>query len=68
MADSIMKNAASAKVLRESEKVFRELVKRSKERPMTPEERHQQKVSFIMGTMGKNSKLSREDIERILKN
>lgn len=50
------------------EKVLRELAEQSRKRPMTPEERHQQKVSFIMGTMGKNSKLSREDIERILKN
>jgi hypothetical protein len=35
-------------------------------RPMTPEQRHQQKVSFIMGTMGEGSTVTREEIERIL--
>ena len=41
-------------------------LKRAATRPMTPEERHQQRVSFIVGTMGSDSTLSREDVERIL--
>ena len=33
---------------------------------MTTQERHQQKVSFIMGTMGSDSTITREDVEKIL--
>lgn len=41
-------------------------LKRAANRPMTPEERHQQKVSFIVGTMGSDSAITREDVHRIL--
>ena len=40
--------------------------KKASARKMTPEERHQQKVSFIMGTIGSDSTLTREDVQRIL--
>lgn len=35
-------------------------------RRMTAEERRQQKVSFIMGTMGDDSTITREKVEEIL--
>lgn len=33
---------------------------------MTPDERHQQMVSFVMGTMSMNSTITREEVESIL--
>lgn len=33
---------------------------------MTPDERHQQMVSFVMGTMSMDSTITREEVERIL--
>lgn len=35
-------------------------------RPMTAEERRQQKISFIVGTMGSDSAITREKVESIL--
>ena len=35
-------------------------------RQMTAEERRQQKVSFIVGTMGDDSTITREKVEKIL--
>ena len=43
-----------------------EALKKAATRGMTPEERHQQKVSFIVGTMGGDSTITREKVERIL--
>ena len=36
-------------------------------RQMTPEERHKQRVSFIMGTMSRDSTITREEVKRIIK-
>ena len=44
-------------------KKLREVAKRS----MTPAERHEQTVSFVMGTMGGKSTITREEIEKIVK-
>ena len=33
---------------------------------MTPDERHQQMVSFVMGTMSMDSRITREEVESIL--
>lgn len=33
---------------------------------MTPDERHQQMVSFVMGTMSMDSTITREEVESIL--
>ncbi len=35
-------------------------------RQMTPEERYQQKLSFIVGTMGGGCTMTREEVQRIL--
>lgn len=43
-----------------------EALEKAAARPMTPEERHQQKVSFILGTMGGDSTITREKVEEIL--
>lgn len=37
-------------------------------RPMTPQERYQQRVSFIMGMLDSKSTLTRADVERHLEN
>ena len=41
-------------------------LKKAANQSMTPEERHQQKVSFIVGTMGGDSSISREEVQKIL--
>ena len=43
-----------------------EALKKAAARQMTAEERRQQKVSFIMGTMGDDSTITREKVEKIL--
>ena len=55
-------NAASAKG---DPRVLKAL-KEAATQQMTTEERHQQKVSFIMGTMGSDSTITSEDVEKIL--
>ena len=36
-------------------------------RPMTPEDKHKQRVSFIMGTMSRDSTITREEVTKIIK-
>ena len=36
-------------------------------RPMTPEDKHKQRVSFIMGTMSRDSTITREEVNKIIK-
>lgn len=55
-------NAANAKG---DPKVLKAL-KKAATQQMTAEERHQQKVSFIIGTMGGDSTITSEDVEKIL--
>ena len=43
-----------------------ETMKRAVARPMSREERREQRVSFIVGTMGSDSTVTREEVERIL--
>lgn len=43
-----------------------ETMKRAAARPMSREERREQRVSFIVGTMGSDSTVTREEVERIL--
>ena len=35
--------------------------------PMTPVERQEQRVSFIMGTMSRDSTITREEVKEIIK-
>lgn len=35
-------------------------------RPLTPEEVYKQRISFIVGSLPANSKVTREEIERVL--
>ena len=48
------------------DKALLDALKRAATRSMTPEERHQQRLSFIVGTMSSDSGLTREDVQRIL--
>ena len=41
-------------------------LQRSAGRKMSPEEKRQQRVSFIMGTMGDDNTITRQEIEKIL--
>ena len=43
-----------------------EALEKASARQMTAEERRQQKVSFIVGTMGDDSTITREKVEKIL--
>lgn len=36
-------------------------------RPLTPEQTHRQKVSFIMGSLGENSTITRARVEEVLR-
>jgi len=45
---------------------LRAALERATARPMTPSERRKQEVSFIMGTIGEDSGLTREMVEKIL--
>lgn len=36
-------------------------------RPMTREQRNKQRVSFIMGTMSRDSTITREEVNKIIK-
>ena len=43
-----------------------ETLRRAASQPMTPDERHQQMVSFVMGSMSMDSTITREEVESIL--
>lgn len=43
-----------------------ETLKRAAARQMSREERREQRISFIVGTMGSDSTVTREEVERVL--
>ena len=55
-------NAANAK----GDPTVLKALKKAATQQMTAEERHQQKVSFIMGTMGSDSRITSKEVEKIL--
>ena len=60
-----MAKPVTSKVQSDDRNFFKAL-KRAAGRKMTSQDRHQQKVSFILGTMGDDSTITREEVERIL--
>ena len=60
-----MANPAS-KPTQVSESDVLEALRKAASQPMTPEERHQQMVSFVMGTMSMDSTITRDEVEEIL--
>ncbi len=43
-----------------------EALRKAAGRPMTPEERRQQMISFVMGTMGSDSTITRKEVAELL--
>lgn len=61
-----MGKPATTTVHRKDPKVL-EALRDAAGRPMTSEDRHKQRVSFIMGTMSRDSTITREEVKKIIK-
>lgn len=60
-----MAKAGNGQGRRSGPKTLEEL-RRAAGRPMTPEERRQQMISFVMGTMGSDSTITRKEVAELL--
>lgn len=60
-----MAKAGGGQGRRSGPKTLEEL-RKTAGRPMTPEERRQQMISFVMGTMGSGSTITRKEVAELL--
>ena len=61
-----MANPATTTMHRKDPQVLKAL-RDAAGRPMTSEKMHKQRVSFIMGTMSRDSTITREEVKQIIK-
>ena len=44
------------------------MLRESADRPMTPEQSMESKISYVMGTIGRNNNLTRDEVRDIIEN